>query len=153
MIKAALGRFCQMKLDTTNINKRESRKILEENASVSAHLTDNLQRRADAALADESLQQALSVIGQGFMKKRQKALDKCPDFKNLSNQAVAIKNHTLAHIRHYLTEYETALTKAGGTLHYARTPEEARTLITQIARQANAKTIVKGKTMVVFGTR
>ena len=121
---------------------------MQENTPVSAHLTGNLHRRAAAALTDGNLQQALRVIGEGFMKKRQKALDQCPDFKILSDEAVAIKNHTLANIRHYLTEYEAALTKAGGSLHYASTPKEARALITTIAREAKAKTIVKGKTMV-----
>ena len=119
---------------------------IKEEASAKDQAT--FKSRSRAALTDQNLQQALTAIGKGFVKKRQNAIDNCPDFKALSDEAVAIKTHTLQNSRHYLTQFESALKKAGGWLHYASTPDDARKVITTIAHEAGAKTIVKGKTMV-----
>lgn len=108
----------------------------------------SLKTRATKALNDDSLQQALSVIGTGFVQKRAKAVAACPDFQALSDRGVEIKEHALTHLDHYLTEFETALKATGGHLHFANTPQEARKIISDICHQQNAKLVAKGKTMV-----
>jgi len=107
-----------------------------------------LKDRAQTALTDANLQKALSVIGEGFVHKRSKAIDNCPQFKALSDRAVTIKRHTLTHLEHYLEQFEQALIAQGGQLHFASTPGQARDIITQICAEQNAKLIAKGKTMV-----
>lgn len=109
---------------------------------------ENLKIRAEKALKDEKLKSALSVIPEGFVNKRLKAKAARPDFETLSNRAVEIKNHTLFNISHYLKEYEDAVIKAGGKVHFAKTPEAARKIITEICKDRSARRIVKGKSMV-----
>ncbi len=107
-----------------------------------------LKQRADVALHDENLQQALSVIAEGFVGKRSKAVEQCPDFAELSDRAVEIKNHSLTHLETYLNQFEKALGETGGQLHYAGTPDEALACVTEICHKAGARTISKGKSMV-----
>lgn len=107
-----------------------------------------LKKRAHLALGDEKLQSALSVIPEGFVNKRRKAIAARPDFRALSDAAVEIKNHTLSNISHYVSKFETALNEAGGKLHFAETGDDARQIIKHICQQNGARTIAKGKSMV-----
>lgn len=104
--------------------------------------------RALSALTDKKLQKALSVIPTGFVNKRKKAKAGLPEFDLLSDQAVQIKNHTLANIEKYLEEFEAAVINSGGHLHFAPEPEDARNIVEEICKSNNAKLIAKGKTMV-----
>jgi L-lactate dehydrogenase complex protein LldF len=102
---------------------------------------------ARAALADAALQRALSK-GLGFVERRRLAAERLPEFEALRDAARDIKNHTLAHLDLYLEAYEARLTAAGGKLHYAVTAAEARAIVLDICRDAAAKTVTKGKTMI-----
>ncbi|GJM02972.1 MAG: iron-sulfur cluster-binding protein [Rhodomicrobium sp.] len=109
---------------------------------------ENLKNRAHQALGDEKLKAALSVIPEGFVNKRLKAKAARPDFSALSDRAVEIKKHTLENITHYLERFEHAVSKAGGTVHFAQTPDQARQIIEQLCKERSAKRIVKGKSMI-----
>ena len=61
---------------------------------------------------------------------------------------MAIKRHTLAHLDLYLEAFESAVLAAGGEVHWARDDAEARRIVLDICRAANARTVTKGKTMV-----
>jgi L-lactate dehydrogenase complex protein LldF len=102
---------------------------------------------ARAALADAALQRALSK-GLGFVERRRLAAERLPEFEALRDAARDIKNHTLAHLDLYLEAYEARVTAAGGKLHYAVTAAEARAIVLDICRDAAAKTVTKGKTMI-----
>jgi L-lactate dehydrogenase complex protein LldF len=102
---------------------------------------------ARAALDDAQLQRALSK-GLGFVERRRLAAERLPEFEALRDAARDIKNHTLAHLDLYLEAYETRVTAAGGKMHYAVTAEEARAIILDICRNASARTVTKGKTMI-----
>ncbi len=108
----------------------------------------SFKERAHDALVDEKLQQALSVIPSGFVGKRSKAKAAFPQFSELSDQAVRIKNHTLANIEQYLELFEAAVQKSGGQVHFAPKPEDALEIIEEISKSKGAKLIAKGKTMV-----
>ena len=101
-----------------------------------------------AALADAQLQKALGNVRSGFIDKRQKAIDGLPEFENLRERARDIKNHTLEHLDLYLEAYEAKVTASGGVVHWAETAEDARNIILDICRKANARTVTKGKSMI-----
>lgn len=103
---------------------------------------------ARAALADQRLQKALQVIGDGFVNKRAKARSRLPEFDELCQQGQEIKAHTLEHLDLYLEEYEKKLIASGGQLHYASKASDACDIILQICRDQNACTVTKGKSMV-----
>jgi L-lactate dehydrogenase complex protein LldF len=105
------------------------------------------KQNARAALADAQLQRALSK-GLGFVERRRLAAERLPEFDALRDAARDIKDHTLAHLDLYLEAYAARVTAAGGRVHYAVTAEEARAIVLQICRSADARSVTKGKTMI-----
>ncbi|HEX8664859.1 MAG TPA: LutB/LldF family L-lactate oxidation iron-sulfur protein, partial [Beijerinckiaceae bacterium] len=112
--------------------------------ATSPHFKDN----AKAALADEQLQIALSKVRTGFIDKRAQAAARLPEFEALRDSARDIKNHTLAHLDLYLEAYEEKVTASGGHVHFARNAAEARDIVLAICREAAARTVTKGKSMI-----
>ncbi len=110
--------------------------------------SEDFRERVHHALEDQNLQQALSVIPTGFVTKRSNAKAALPDFQQLSDRAVEIKNHTLANLDHYLEKFETAVKASGGQVHFAEKPNDALEIIDEICKANNAKLIAKGKSMV-----
>ena len=104
--------------------------------------------RVTGALADPQLKQALSNVRTNFVAKRAAAKVALPEWGDLSNDAKAIKDHTLAHLDVYLEAYEAKATAMGASVHWASTAAEARDIILSICREARAKTVTKGKSMV-----
>jgi len=105
-------------------------------------------RNAARALTDAQLQKALGKVPGGFIQRRAEARARLPEFEALRDVARTIKNHTLAHLDLYLEAYEAKVIAAGGHVHYARTPADARAIIEDICRAADAKLVTKGKSMV-----
>lgn len=107
----------------------------------------HFERNVRKALADAGLQQALARAKGGFIGKRAKAVGTLPEFEALRDQAAAIKTHTLAHLADYLEQFERQVLASGGHVHWADTPEAARTLILKLCHNLDARTVTKGKTM------
>ncbi len=103
---------------------------------------------ARKALANEPLQRALGGIKHGFVANRAKARAALPEFDRLRDEARAVKEHTLAHLDLYLEEYEAKVIEAGGQVHWAPSADDARETILKICRNAGARTVTKGKSMV-----
>ncbi len=106
--------------------------------------TENAKR----AVEDPQLKRAMGHVRKGFIEKRAKARARLPEFEALRDAGREIKDHTLAHLDFYLEHYEKTLTAAGGRLHWCATAEEARAAILEICRQAGARTVTKGKSMI-----
>jgi L-lactate dehydrogenase complex protein LldF len=106
------------------------------------------KQRAARALHDVELQRALGKAKGGFVDKRRMAVDALPEFEALRAAAREIKEHTLAHLDYYLEQFEERVHASGGQVHWARTPEEARDIVVRICREAGARRVTKGKSMV-----
>lgn len=106
------------------------------------------KRNVRASLRDERLQKALGNIATGFIEKRRKAVDAIPEFEDLRQAGRAIKEHTLAHLDYYLERFEAQVIATGGQVHWASTPEQARQIVVELCRQAGARRVTKGKSMV-----
>ncbi|HCL94405.1 MAG TPA: iron-sulfur cluster-binding protein, partial [Gammaproteobacteria bacterium] len=106
------------------------------------------QDRAKLALEDASLQRALAKARGGFVDHRQEAIDGLPEFDAIRDAARDIKNHVLANLDGYLELYEQQVIENGGQVHWARDTEEACQIIAGICKEAQAKTVTKGKSMV-----
>jgi L-lactate dehydrogenase complex protein LldF len=116
---------------------------------MTVHTTSpEFKKNAARALGDAQLQKALGNVKQGFIDKRQKATEKLPEFDALRDSARDIKNHTLEHLDLYLEAYEDKVKASGGHVHFARNAEEARDIILGICREAGARTVTKGKSMI-----
>ena len=103
---------------------------------------------AALALADAKLQRALTNVKRGFIVKRAKAKEKLPEFDRLRDEARAIKDHTLGHLDLYLEAYERKVVESGGHVHFAGTAADARDIVLNICREAGARLVTKGKSMV-----
>lgn len=106
------------------------------------------KENAARALADQGLQKALGTAKGAFLQRRAAAVGALPEFEQLREIGRDIKNHTLAHLDFYLETYAANVEKAGGTVHWCATAEEARAAVLAICRQAGAKTVTKGKSMI-----
>ncbi len=104
--------------------------------------------RAATALADEQLQGALRQARGGFVDKRRKALEALPEYPQIRAAAADIRAHSLAHLDFYLERFAERAEACGTRVHWARDGAEARQIITDICREADARKVIKGKTMV-----
>lgn len=108
--------------------------------------------QAHDALADPVLQNALGNIKTGFQARRAAAVSRVPEWEQLRDQGKAIKDHVLAHLDHYLERFSAKVEERGGQVHWARTAGEANETILKICREAGARTVTKGKSMVAEET-
>jgi L-lactate dehydrogenase complex protein LldF len=106
------------------------------------------KENATGAMEDAGLQKALARAKPQFAKKRSTAVEKLPEFEALREEAKNIKNHAIANLDFYLEIYAAAVEKSGGVVHWCSTAEDARQAVLKICRDANAKTVTKGKSMV-----
>ncbi len=103
---------------------------------------------ATVALHQPNLQAALKQLELGFVAGRASCYTNLPEFEALRDRAESVLNHTLENLDAYLLEYEARVIEAGGRVHWAATPEEAREIVIGICRDADAKSVIRGKSMI-----
>lgn len=103
---------------------------------------------AARALGDAELQRALANLREGFVDKRQRAVGRLPEFDALRAEARAIKEHVLDNLDFYLERFEERVVEAGGRVHWCQTAAEARAAVLAICRDAKARMVTKGKSMI-----
>ncbi len=108
----------------------------------------DFKKKIAGALKDENLQKALKKVEHKFVDGRKKAFEPLPEFEDLRDQAVEIKNHTLDHLDAYLAKFIEAVEAQGGHVHLCNNAEEARAAVLKICHDKNAKKVTKGKSMV-----
>ena len=107
----------------------------------------DFQRNVTKALNDPHLQQALKRGMHGFVDKRAEAAAAVPEFERLRDEAREIKDHTLKYLDYYLERFEESVIRSGGHVHWAADAIDARNIVLEICRKANARSITKGKSM------
>ncbi|MEK9784787.1 MAG: LutB/LldF family L-lactate oxidation iron-sulfur protein [Gammaproteobacteria bacterium] len=117
------------------------------NAQVSSQRVE-FKARVRNALGDVNLQRAMAKARGGFVDKRREARDALPEFDAIRDAARDIKDHVLANLDSYLELYEQKVRENGGHVHWARDADEACQIIADICKQAGARTVTKGKSMV-----
>ncbi|HXH84861.1 MAG TPA: LutB/LldF family L-lactate oxidation iron-sulfur protein, partial [Candidatus Tectomicrobia bacterium] len=110
-------------------------------------VTTPLDERADRALRDPFLRQALSIATTRFIALRREAFADFPEGEALRDRARAIKEATLQHLDEHLERLIAGVERRGGRVHYATTAEEARAIVVDIARRSGARLAVKSKSM------
>ena len=100
------------------------------------------------ALEDERLGKAMAQATGRLVDGRRRAAEAFPDFEGLRDRAAAIKEHTLAHLDHYLVQFEGRVQAVGGHVHWARDGHEAGRAVLDICKAVDARRITKSKSMV-----
>ena len=103
---------------------------------------------AARALADAGLQKALTATRPAFPGRRAAAIARLPEFEQLRDIGRDIKDHTLANLDFYLETWAAKVEQAGGQVHWCSTADDARATVLNICRQAGARTVTKGKSMI-----
>jgi L-lactate dehydrogenase complex protein LldF len=108
----------------------------------------SLKENAKKALNNRDLQTVLSQFCAARQENRRDGVARLPEFRRISDQAVKMKNRVLEHIDFYLETFDKNVRNAGGQVHWAGTDEAACGIIGDICKGANARKVVKGKSMV-----
>ncbi len=104
--------------------------------------------RSRTGLEDTELQKSLTRFQTGFSSKRADAVARLPEFEDLRDAAVEIKNHTLKNLDFYLEYFADQVEAKGGYVHWCEKPEDARQTILEICKEVNARTVTKSKSMI-----
>ena len=107
---------------------------------------------ARTSTQDTRLRANLTRATHTIRDKREHAVAELDDWEALRAAGKAVKDHTLAHLAHYLEQLETNVTAAGGTVHWAETAQEANEIIAGLIEATGETEIVKVKSMATQET-
>jgi L-lactate dehydrogenase complex protein LldF len=110
-------------------------------------LTTPLRTRAQQALGDRFLHEALDIATTKFIGLRREAFATFPEGDRLRDRARAIKEATLQRLDEHLERLVDNVERLGGHVHFAATADEARAIVLDIARRTGARMAVKSKSM------
>jgi L-lactate dehydrogenase complex protein LldF len=108
----------------------------------------SFHRNSVKALADATLQAAISRTTGKFVGARAASVDAFPGFEAARNEGSRIKKETLDRLDHYLALFIAEAEKHGAIVHVARDGAEARGIAVDIARREGISLAVKSKSMV-----
>jgi L-lactate dehydrogenase complex protein LldF len=107
---------------------------------------------AHDAVGNTQLRRNLAHATGTIRAKRAGAVAELGDWAELRAAAKAIKDHTLAHLDHYLVQLEEKVTAAGGHVHWAQDADQANAIVARLTRAAGADSVVKVKSMATQET-
>ena len=91
-------------------------------------------------LANTQLRENLRSATETIRSKRAQTVGELPDWEQLRDAGEAIKADVLAHLDDYLIQFEAAVQRAGGHVHWARDAAEANAIVAEVtARTARAR--------------
>lgn len=102
---------------------------------------------AKAALADAQMRRNIGMATSTIRGKRAGVVEEMPDWEQLREAGRALKERTLRHLDEHLLTLEESVTRAGGTVHWARDGDEANAIVTRIAQSKGVREVVKVKSM------
>jgi L-lactate dehydrogenase complex protein LldF len=102
---------------------------------------------ARETLADSQLRRNLGHATSTIRAKRARAVAELPDWEALREAGAEIKERTLRHLDVHLERLEEAVTRAGGTVHWARDGAEAAAVVADVARAHDATEVIKVKSL------
>ena len=96
-------------------------------------------------LANEQLRANLRHATDTIRDRRARVVDELPDWEELREAGRAIKAEVLARLDEYLLQFEDAVQRAGGTVHWARDAAEANQVVASVDRAHGVSEVVKMK--------
>ena len=108
----------------------------------------SLENRVDEALCNEQLQTNFRAAMDYLIEKRSNQFPDKDNLNTLRNISSSIRSNSLSKLPELLVKLEENLIKNNIEVHWAETAIEANNIVYQILEEANAKKVVKGKSMV-----
>jgi L-lactate dehydrogenase complex protein LldF len=115
--------------------------------------TPSFEESAKTSLGDAQLRRNLGKATRTIREKRAVAVGEMPDWERLREAGRALKTHVMRHLGEYLMQLEESVTRAGGTVHWARDAGEANRIISNIAKSHGAEEVVKVKSIATDETK
>jgi L-lactate dehydrogenase complex protein LldF len=109
--------------------------------------TEQFKENSKAALLNKDLQTRLHVLKK-FTVLRNSAFAGLDGGEALRDKARKIKEEAISNLHSLLLRLEEKIIEEGGTVHWARTGDEACRIILEISLKNNVKRVVKSKSMV-----
>lgn len=109
--------------------------------------TEQFKSRAEQALGDQALQEALNRACGHIGRMRAKAFQELPGGEALRTEANRIKAEVMDHLDAYLDQLETSAQALGVNVHRSPDAEDARGYIRELALSRGVSMVVKGKSM------
>src|SRR5262249_13148949 len=102
---------------------------------------------AREALGDRQLRANLGAATATIRDKRARVVAEVPDWEELREAGRAIKADVLARLDDYLLQFEEAVQRGGGHVHWARDAREANGIVLDVARSHGVSEVVKVKSL------
>lgn len=94
-----------------------------------------------------SIPAAVQQAAARFTVGRSARAAELPQWEQLRQIGSDLRLHTIENMDVYLAQLEEKVTAAGGIVHWAKTAEDARQIVLQIAKKHDVKLVVKAKSM------
>jgi len=104
------------------------------------------KEKIEQALENSTLRGALGRFGEFYLAAREKVYEGY-DFEQLRDKVAEAKAYAASHLDEMLEQFEKAATGRGAKVFRARTGEDAKRYIIELALQSGVKKIVKSKSM------
>lgn len=109
---------------------------------------ENYYKTLEKNLNDKQLRQNLASAMSTLKKGRRKLVEeKFNDWQSLREKAAKVKLNSLSRLDELIVKFEQNCEKNGMKVHYAKDAKEANEIILSLARENDAKLILKGKSM------
>ncbi len=102
---------------------------------------------ARTLMGDSQLRKNVRHATDVIQNKRGMVVGEMPDWQDLRETGKRLREHTMEHLDFYLEQFERNCIAAGGVVHWARDAEEARAIVVGLARAADAREVIKIKSM------
>ena len=110
--------------------------------------TEAFHQRIDEALHNDQLRRNFRSAMTGIMARRAEQFPDDTELQALRDQARAVRANSLVRQPELLEQLEARLTENGIQVHWAETSAQANAIILRILQAADARSVVKGKSMV-----
>ena len=110
--------------------------------------TEAFHQRIDDALHNDQLRRNFRSAMSGVMARRAEQFPDDTQLQALRDQAREVRANSLVRQPELLEQLEARLTENGIQVHWAETPAQANAIILRILEAADARSVVKGKSMV-----
>lgn len=109
--------------------------------------TPTFEESANAYISNTQLRRNIGHATHTIRDKRQTVVDEKSDWEALREAGSRIKKRVMRHLDKYLLQLESAVQRAGGTVHWARDAEEANDIITGLVKEQQVSEVVKVKSI------
>ena len=102
---------------------------------------------AEVALRDDQARANVRLSQDTIQAKRARVVAETPDWEELRDAGAAIRERALRNLDGLLVQLEEAVTRAGGTVHWARDALDANEIVTALVHATGASEVVKVKSL------